>query len=146
MSKFLSSITCSVLLAGYASAAPASRPFNVPVVTNVDDALAPAPTLPYATDNNNNVLWAIGAAPADPQPIRNTLGATILGPQNVQIDQQNPDLLAPPTTDAGTVYVFPLNLCMFSMLIVYTQREREVADELEPQPIANWWLGASAEW
>ncbi len=45
---------------------------------------------------------------ADVQPIRGSLGATILGPQNIPIGQQNPDLLAPPTTDAGTVYVLHL--------------------------------------
>ncbi len=39
----------------------------------------------------------------EPQPIRGSLGATILGPQNVAIDIQNPDILAPPTTDSGTV-------------------------------------------
>ncbi|KAH9063554.1 RmlC-like cupin domain-containing protein [Lactarius vividus] len=37
------------------------------------------------------------------QPIRDGLGAIILGPQNVPLQQQNPDLLAPPTTDHGTV-------------------------------------------
>ena len=44
------------------------------------------------------VLWGIVR-----NRIRDTLGASILGPQNIPIDQQNPDLLAPPTTDAGTV-------------------------------------------
>lgn len=39
------------------------------------------------------------------QPIRGQLGGTILGPQNMDLQQQNPDLLAPPTTDHGTVYV-----------------------------------------
>jgi hypothetical protein len=43
---------------------------------------------------------------ADPQPVRGTTGASILGPQNVPLGQQNPDLLAPPRTDEGTVCVF----------------------------------------
>ena len=38
-----------------------------------------------------------------PQPIRGDRGATILGPRNVPIERENPDLLASPITDAGTV-------------------------------------------
>jgi oxalate decarboxylase len=45
----------------------------------------------------------MSAIPTDPQPISDGLGATILGPRNVMIEQQNPDLLIAPVTDAGTV-------------------------------------------
>lgn len=38
-----------------------------------------------------------------PQPIRGDRGATILGPRNVAIERENPDLLASPPTDAGTI-------------------------------------------
>ena len=38
-----------------------------------------------------------------PQPIRGVEVATILGPRNVQVELQNPDLLVPPTTDSGTI-------------------------------------------
>jgi len=38
-----------------------------------------------------------------PQPIRGNLGGTDPGPRNVLLDQQNPDLLTPPTTDHGTI-------------------------------------------
>jgi oxalate decarboxylase len=38
-----------------------------------------------------------------PQPVRNGLGATILGPHNVDLERQNPALLASPDTDAGTI-------------------------------------------
>jgi oxalate decarboxylase len=38
-----------------------------------------------------------------PQPIRDGVGATDPGPRNVVLDRQNPALLAPPLTDAGTV-------------------------------------------
>ena len=38
-----------------------------------------------------------------PTPENNGLGASIIGPQNVVMDQQNPDVLAPPTTDNGNV-------------------------------------------
>jgi oxalate decarboxylase len=37
------------------------------------------------------------------QPIRGREGATILGPRNLQLERQNPDLLVPPATDAGTI-------------------------------------------
>lgn len=36
-------------------------------------------------------------------PIRGNLGATILGPHNVALQEQNPDAVAPPYTDAGTI-------------------------------------------
>lgn len=38
-----------------------------------------------------------------PQPIRDGAGATDPGPRDVMRDLENPDLLVPPTTDAGTV-------------------------------------------
>jgi oxalate decarboxylase len=39
----------------------------------------------------------------DLEPIRGDRGASILGPRNVPIERENPDLLASPDTDAGTV-------------------------------------------
>ncbi|TVX93533.1 oxalate decarboxylase family bicupin [Paenibacillus agilis] len=39
-----------------------------------------------------------------PQPIRSDgAGATDLGPRNIMLDMQNPDMLVPPATDAGTM-------------------------------------------
>jgi len=38
-----------------------------------------------------------------PEPIRDDRGATILGPRNLPLEKENPDLLASPDTDAGTV-------------------------------------------
>ena len=37
------------------------------------------------------------------QPIRGDLGASILGPRNAALEAENPDLLASPDTDAGTI-------------------------------------------
>src|SRR6476659_2697099 len=37
------------------------------------------------------------------EPIRGTWGASILGPRNIAVERENPDLLASPETDAGTV-------------------------------------------
>ncbi|EJD06750.1 oxalate decarboxylase [Fomitiporia mediterranea MF3/22] len=38
-----------------------------------------------------------------PQPINRDLGAPLMAPDNIAISQQNPDLLAPPSTDHGSV-------------------------------------------
>ena len=38
-----------------------------------------------------------------PEPIRDSDGASILGPHNVPVEKENPDLLTPPRTDSGTV-------------------------------------------
>jgi oxalate decarboxylase len=38
-----------------------------------------------------------------PQPIRANVGGTDPGPRNVSLDRQNPDILTPPSTDAGTI-------------------------------------------
>ena len=38
-----------------------------------------------------------------PQPIRGNEGGTDPGPRNVALDRQNPDILTPPRTDAGTI-------------------------------------------
>ncbi|HLW02057.1 MAG TPA: oxalate decarboxylase family bicupin [Ktedonobacterales bacterium] len=38
-----------------------------------------------------------------PQPIRGNTGGTDPGPRNISLDQQNPALLSPPSTDAGTL-------------------------------------------
>ena len=40
---------------------------------------------------------------SDPQPVVDGRGGTILGPRNVAIERQNPDVLIGPVTDAGTV-------------------------------------------
>ena len=37
------------------------------------------------------------------EPIRGTWGASILGPRNIPVERENPDLLASPETDSGTV-------------------------------------------
>ncbi|KAH9050370.1 RmlC-like cupin domain-containing protein [Lactarius deliciosus] len=59
-------------------------------------------TIVPASDDPNFPIFPPGSdVPA--QPIRDGLGAAILGPQNLPLQQQNPDLLAPPTTDHGTV-------------------------------------------
>ena len=43
------------------------------------------------------------SANEDPAPIRGDRGATILGPRNIPLERENPDLLASPYTDSGTI-------------------------------------------
>lgn len=109
MSKYLSAIVCAVLLAKYTTAAPAvvanTTTSSVATLSSTQSSSSPSPTVPYASDDPNGPIFNVDNPPADPQAIRGSLGSTILGPQNIPIDQQNPDLLAPPTTDNGEVYV-----------------------------------------
>ncbi|KAF8602748.1 putative oxalate decarboxylase/oxidase [Ceratobasidium sp. AG-I] len=88
------SITPLIALAAYASAAP----------TGSSTASAPAstPTVAYASDDPNN-SFLNEYANSTPEPIRGSTGASILGPQNVALERQGPDFLAPPTTDSGSV-------------------------------------------
>jgi oxalate decarboxylase len=44
-----------------------------------------------------------GVGTGVPQPIRNGDGAPILGPRNVPVERENPDHVAAPRTDSGTV-------------------------------------------
>src|SRR6202162_533143 len=57
---------------------------------------------------NHRKGWTIMATigqgnSGEPQPIRGDLGGTILGPRNVALERENPDLLASPYTDSGTI-------------------------------------------
>ncbi|KIJ06555.1 hypothetical protein PAXINDRAFT_103315 [Paxillus involutus ATCC 200175] len=65
-------------------------------------AASASPTVPYASDDPNDVLW-LPNSDIIPEAERGTLGATVIGPQNIQIDLMNADSLAPPTTDNGDV-------------------------------------------
>ena len=66
-------------------------------------APAATPTVAYASDDPNYSLWTANSIDVNPQPVRGGLGADILGPQNIPIELQNADSLAPPTTDHGSV-------------------------------------------
>ncbi|KZT29786.1 oxalate decarboxylase [Neolentinus lepideus HHB14362 ss-1] len=59
-------------------------------------------TVAFASDDPNYTLWNENSTNT-PEAIRGSLGTTVIGPQNVPIDLENPNLLAPPTTDAGTI-------------------------------------------
>jgi hypothetical protein len=86
-----------VLLATLASLVTAA-----PAPSGTSSALTSTSTVPFASDDPNNPLWNEKSA-IIPEPIRGSLGATILGPQNIAMELQNPDAFAPPTTDNGNV-------------------------------------------
>jgi oxalate decarboxylase len=74
---------------------------------------------------------------ADPQPVIDGRGATILGPRNVAIERENPDVLVSPATDAGTIpnLKFPYAMARNRVLSggwarEITTRELPVATEL----------------
>lgn len=71
------------------------------VPTSTDTSFEETTTAGFISTDPNNVLWNETSDPSVVTPQRGTLGAPILGPDNIPIDLQNPDLFAPPTTDSG---------------------------------------------
>ena len=69
------------------------------------------PNGPYTDSNPNKELWHADSK-IIPQPERGILGASILGPQNVPLELQNADTVAPPTTDHGSLpnFKWPFSL------------------------------------
>lgn len=111
MVKLFASVVCAVLYGSLVATVPigdmspslSSSSTSEVVATSVSgDPPLPSPTVAYASDDPNYWLWT-ETTRTDPQAERGKLGASIMGPQNVPIDRQNPDILAPPTTDSGTV-------------------------------------------
>jgi hypothetical protein len=100
-----------VIAASASLAAPASSQSHSPSGTTSttsstktfsNAAPASTPTVPFAKNDPNYPLWGPDST-IQPEPIRGQLGAKLLGPGNVAVELQNPDLLAPPSTDQGTV-------------------------------------------
>ncbi|KAJ3558353.1 hypothetical protein NM688_g982 [Phlebia brevispora] len=75
---------------------------GAPAPSSSSSAVLPLSTVSFASTNPNGLLWS-DTSNIDPEPIRGSLGTTVIGPQNVPLDLENADFLAPPTTDAGTV-------------------------------------------
>jgi hypothetical protein len=79
----------------FAASAPTSG-------TSTSSLLEPSATVVPISLNPNQALWNASVIDT-PQAIRGPLGATVIGPTDAEIVKQNPDLLAPPTTDSGSV-------------------------------------------
>lgn len=76
----------------------ASNPTSIPLTTAGFAPLAANTPVAELLTNPSDMVGA-----EVPAPIRDTLGATIVGPQNTPLQFENPDFLAPPSTDAGNV-------------------------------------------
>ena len=72
---------------------------------SLQDQFAVELDIEYTDSDPNYELWTPDSG-TSPSPERGKLGASILGPQNVPLELQNADLLAPPTTDNGDVKNF----------------------------------------
>ncbi|KAG8748334.1 hypothetical protein FRC11_012031, partial [Ceratobasidium sp. 423] len=90
--KSASTAVSSSIVVSSASTAPSAT----------TDSSIPVPTVPYASDDLNE-SYLDKFQNELPEPIRGTKGIKLLGPQNVELDRQNPDLLASPGTDDGAV-------------------------------------------
>lgn len=76
----------------------------VPSVTGSSISSAPPEeeTVSAASDFLNDQAYSQGTTET-PEAINGGLGASLIFPDNIALDQQNPDVLAPPTTDQGIV-------------------------------------------
>jgi len=93
------------------SSVPMAVPFiSVYVLTLLAASACGAPFQPpsfgasdlSATSPPDTIVFGSGV-PGSAQPIRDGRGASILGPENIPIQKENPDILAPPITDHGDV-------------------------------------------
>jgi hypothetical protein len=94
------------LLSLRAAGAPAGISSLSPFPETTATHATATPTVSPARDATNAPLWGPDTTGVLPEAVRGQLGANILGPHNVPIELENPDLLAPPTTDEGLMYVF----------------------------------------
>jgi oxalate decarboxylase family bicupin protein len=81
---------------------PVSTVSTTHTATTSGTAATPSSTVGFITLDPNGPLWNSSTS-KNPEPIRGSLGATILGPTDESIAKENPDLLAPPSTDHGSV-------------------------------------------
>lgn len=75
-------------------------PATTPSSTN--SAASSTQTVAYASDDPNYSYWS-KFQNSVPVPERGTTGGSILGPQNIPLDREGPDFLAPPSTDSGSM-------------------------------------------
>src|SRR5258708_29291969 len=76
-----------------------------------------------------------------PQPIRGNDGGTDPGPRNILLDRQNPDILTPPSTDAGTIPNMKFSFSMAHNRLLTRGWARQVTDR--DMPIATTLAGVN---
>lgn len=100
---FKATFLCVFVFASMALAAPAAldtSSTSTLLSSSTSSAPSEAQTVPPASDDPNYPEWSQDTN-ATVEAERGTLGATILTDEDIQIEQQNPDSVAPPTTDNG---------------------------------------------
>ncbi|KAF9533694.1 oxalate decarboxylase [Crepidotus variabilis] len=85
-----------------ASLSSSATPASVLAPSSTSSAASSTATVPYISLNPNFPMWGPND-PTTPEAERGTLGASVIGPTDTDTVLQNPDLLAPPTTDGGSV-------------------------------------------
>ena len=107
----LTAVACLASLAICVRGAPAATSVSssfsqgIPPASSTVALSHPTVTDRPASNDPNELAFPLGDQSADMVPIRGVLGASILGPTNPAMQSQNPDMLVPPTTDSGDVYV-----------------------------------------
>jgi oxalate decarboxylase family bicupin protein len=98
-------VTSATGVSTVSSAASSAAASSSPVGTGSTTASAPPEqdTVAPVTDDPNPILWTADSPETHFDPVRGSLGAPILGPQNVDVERQNADLFIPPSTDSGSV-------------------------------------------
>jgi len=108
-------ISSIVPAASHSSSAKPSSTTKSSTVSVTSSAPASSATLPFIDLDPNGPLW--GPDETNPQPIRGSLGATIMGPDDIDTARNNPDLIAAPSTDHGSVYVINPTFVSLNKLI-----------------------------
>ncbi|KAF9007405.1 oxalate decarboxylase [Cyathus striatus] len=99
-SAVASAVSSSIAISSAISSAASSTVDGSPSGTN--SAAESSATVPFIKLDPNNPLWNINTT-GTPEAIRGSLGATVIGPTDEFTVKENPDLLAPPSTDHGNV-------------------------------------------
>ncbi|THH09032.1 hypothetical protein EW145_g2308 [Phellinidium pouzarii] len=101
-SPAISSVSGSISSALSSSVSIVASSTDVSATSGVASVAPAFETAGAASDLPNDPAFQQGSD-VTPEAISGGLGATLIAPDDTVIDQQNPDILAPPTTDAGTV-------------------------------------------
>ncbi|KAF9007406.1 oxalate decarboxylase [Cyathus striatus] len=88
----------------FVSSAAKSSHTSTATATASGTSSAPAATatVPFISLDPNGPLWNINST-TTPEAIRGSLGASVMGPTDEYTVKQNPDMLAPPSTDHGSL-------------------------------------------
>ncbi|KAF8151028.1 oxalate decarboxylase [Crassisporium funariophilum] len=101
-SVVVSAVSSAAVSSASAQVSAKPKPPHTTTASGTVSAPAATATVPFIDLDPNEPLWD-STVKGTPQPIRGSLGATVIGPTDDATAKQNPDLLAPPSTDHGSV-------------------------------------------